>query len=542
MMAERFNTPEHRIIEHRVWAIVSDGDMMEGVAAEAASIAGHLGLGNLTLIYDDNRITIEGSTDLAFSEDVGKRFDGYGFRVWRIDGHDHRQIQDALLAASQETDRPGLIIARTHIAHGSPGKHDSADSHGAPLGPEETAATKANLGWPKEPAFHVPEEVRSVFAARADEGKALREAWSQRFRAWSETNPDGRALWDRYQAREVPDDLFEHLLASLPEPAKVEATRVTSGRILQRAAEAVPSLCGGSADLSPSTKTIIEGSPSVNGATFAGRNIHFGIREHGMGAVLNGMALSGSFIPYGSTFLVFSDYMRPPIRLAALMELQVIYVFTHDSIFLGEDGPTHQPIEQLASLRAVPNLTVIRPADGAETAMAWTVALERRVGPTALILSRQGLPPLTRPEGFDSRDMLRGGYVLAHGGGDVAGSPPAEGPVVLIASGSEVAAALEALAILGAKGIPTRVVSMPAPQFFLTQPEDYRLSVLPPRARKVVIEAALLQGWERVAGNDALMIGIERFGASAPAKTLAGEFGFTGPLIADKVLRFVGKA
>jgi transketolase len=558
MLAERFNTPDARLVEQRVWAIVSDGDMMEGVGSEAASIAGHLGLGNLTFIYDDNHITIEGDTRLAFSEDVGRRFEAYGWTVQRIDGHDHGQIVRALDAAARETARPGLIVARTHIANGSPGKHDTAEAHGSPLGPEEAAATKRNLGWPAEPPFLVPEEVRRLFVERAAEGHRVREEWEKRFAAWSRSHPERRAEWDRYTGRQVPDDIFARLLEAVAPPAataspaatppKPEATRALSSRIIQKAAALVPSLCGGSADLEPSTNTYIKGSPSIARESFAGRNFHFGVREHAMGSILNGLALHGGPIPYGATFLIFSDYMRPPIRLAALMRIQVIYVFTHDSIFLGEDGPTHQPVEQVPGLRSVPNLLLLRPADGPETAMAWSVALQRRDGPTALALTRQPLPPLRRPDGFDHRVMLRGGYVLSEAdqGSTPAGPAPAaagaRGPLTLIATGSEVAPAQEAQGILAAKGIAARVVSMPCPEIFLAQPEDYRRSVVPPGARTVVIEAARPQGWERVAGCDALMIGVERFGASAPYKALAEKFGFTGPLLADRIVRWLGAA
>jgi len=538
----RFNTPDFRIVGHRIWVIASDGDIMEGVQSEAASIAGHLGLGNLTVIYDDNHITIEGETRLAFSEDVGRRFEGYGWSTQRIDGHDHAQIQKALQEAAAENVRPGLIIARTHIAQGSPNKHDSAKAHGEPLGPEEAAATKKAMGWPLEPPFLVPEETRALFAARAEEGRRAREDWRRRFDAWSREHPDKRALWDRYQARSVPEDLFARLLeaatpAGSPGP-KPEATRVSGGRILQRAAELVPSLCGGSADLEPSTKTYIKSSPSISRESFAGRNMHFGVREHGMGAILNGMALHGGPIPYGATFLIFSDYMRPPIRLAAMSHLQVIYVFTHDSVFLGEDGPTHQPVEQLAGLRLVPNLAVVRPADAAEVAMAWTLALGRREGPTALILTRQDLPPLARRADFSPDVMFRGAYVLS----DVAakGRSASAAPVALIASGSEVSPAREAQEILADHGIATRLVSAPCPNLFLEQPEDYRRSVIPPGTRTVVVEAAEPRGWERLAGCDTLLIGVERFGASAPWKVIAEKLGFTAPQIADRVLRWLG--
>jgi transketolase len=546
MAAARFNTPDHPVVSHRTWVIASDGDLMEGVASEAASIAGHLALGNLTVLYDDNRITIEGETALTFSEDVGRRFEAYGWSVQRIDGHDHAAITVALAKAAGETSKPGLIVARTHIAHGSPGKHDSADSHGSPLGPEETAATKKALGWPAAPPFLVPDEVRALFEARAEEGGRARQEWQKRFEAWSRSHPEKRALWDRCHARAVPDDLFDRLLpmvtaapgaaqppGSVPAVGKPEATRVTSGRILQTIAELVPSLCGGSADLEPSTKTFIKGSPSIGRASFEGRNFHFGVREHGMGAVLNGLALHGGTIPYGASFLIFSDYMRPPIRLAAMAGLQVVYVFTHDSVFLGEDGPTHQPIEQVPGLRLVPNLAVVRPADALEVAMAWTLALRRRGGPTALVLTRQDVPPLKRAAGFDPKVLFQGGYVLSEAG-------PGDSRVVLIATGSEVAPAQQAQDLLAAAGIGSRVVSMPSPDEFLDQPEEYRRAVVPPGARAVVIEAARLTGWERVAGRDALLIGLDRFGASAPWKVIAEKLGFTGQAIAERVRGWLG--
>ncbi|MGH9797759.1 MAG: transketolase-like TK C-terminal-containing protein, partial [Candidatus Polarisedimenticolia bacterium] len=337
----------------------------------------------------------------------------------------------------------------------------------------------------------------------------------------------------------------ERLLAAVPQPAKPEATRMTSGKILQAAADLVPSLCGGSADLEPSTMTFLKSSDAIRKESFAGRNFHFGVREHGMGAILNGLALHGGPIPYGATFLIFSDYMRPPIRLAAMIGLQVVYVFTHDSVFLGEDGPTHQPVEQLGGLRLVPNLTVVRPADAAETAMAWALALQRRDGPTALILTRQAVPPLPRPGGFDARLMLRGGYVVQETAAQGSATPPAggaRGGVVLIGSGSEVSVCLEAAAILASKGRASRVVSMPCPDLFLEQDEAYRRSVLPPGSRPVVVEAARLHGWARVAGTDALYLGIDRFGASAPYKVLAEKFGFTGPIVAERVLRFLSGA
>ncbi len=531
-LAARFNTSDRPLIDHRVWALCSDGDIMEGVGSEAASIAGHLKLDNLTLLYDDNHITIEGSTDLALSEDVGKRFEAYGFRVWRIDGHDLEAVHAALDEASRERARPGFVVCRTHIGHGAPHKQDTAEAHGSPLGPEETAETKKNLGWPLEPAFLIPDQARKPYQARAAFGKAARLDWEKRLADWKKGDVEGAKGWDAILERSVPKDLLAQLLGSLPTPAKPDATRNLSGKVIQRAAELVPALAGGSADLEPSTKTWIKGSPAIAPEQFSGRNFHFGVREHAMGSVLNGLALEGGVIPYGATFLIFSDYMRPPMRLAALMELPVVYVFTHDSILLGEDGPTHQPIEQLASLRTVLNLIVVRPADGPETAAAWTLALQRRQGPTALVLTRQDVPVLERPAGFDPALMLKGGYVLTDGGGDL----------VLIASGSEVGSAIEAQKILKDKGVASRVVSMPCPQLFAKEPESYRHAVVPEGSRIVVIEAASLNGWERIAGTDALLIGIDRYGSSAPWKVLQEEFGFTGPKVAARIVSHFGRS
>jgi transketolase len=531
-LAARFNTSDRRLIDHRVWALCSDGDIMEGVGSEAASMAGHLRLGNLTLLYDDNHITIEGSTDLALSEDVGKRFEAYGFRVWRIDGHDLKAIGAALDEASRERSRPGMVVCRTHIGHGAPHKQDTAEAHGSPLGPEETIATKKNLGWPIEPAFLIPDQARTPYRAQAAKGKAARLEWEKRLADWKKGDAEGAKGWDALMERRVPKDILTQLLGALPSPAKPDATRNLSGKILQRAAELVPSLAGGSADLEPSTKTYIKGSPAIAPEAFAGRNFHFGVREHAMGSVLNGLALEGGVIPYGATFLIFSDYMRPPMRLAALMGLQVVYVFTHDSILLGEDGPTHQPIEQLASLRTVLNLVVVRPADGPETAAAWAMALDRDRGPTALVLTRQDVPVLERPAGFDPALMMKGGYVLSDG----------DASLVLIASGSEVGSAIEAQRILSGQGVGSRVVSMASPQVFSEQPEDYRRSVVPEGARIVVIEAASLNGWERIAGTGGLLLGIRRYGASAPWKILQEEFGFTGPKVAASVLKHLGRS
>jgi transketolase len=377
----------------RVFGICGDGDLMEGVSAEASSLAGHLKLANICLIYDDNHITIEGDTELAYSDDAAKRYESYGWFVQKIDGHDHAQIRAALDKATAEKDRPSFIVARTHIANGAPNAHDTSEAHGAPLGDKEIALTKQAIGW-DFPPFTVPKEVYALFAERAAENQKLHAAWSDRFGAWKKEHTDLAKQYDAFLAKEVPADLYEQLQKQLPE--KEDATRNTSNAIQQVVAKLVPSLIGGSADLAPSTKTLIKGSPSVNHGEFAGRNLHFGIREHGMGSICNAMALFGGIIPFGATFLIFSDYMRPAIRLSALMEQQVVWVYTHDSVMLGEDGPTHQPIEQYWTMRLIPNMAFVRPADTLEVAAAWTMAMQRKHGPTALSLTRQKLPNITR--------------------------------------------------------------------------------------------------------------------------------------------------
>jgi transketolase len=522
MTAARFDTPEHRIFGQRVYAIVSDGDLMEGVAAEAASMAGHLGLSNLTCFYDDNKITIEGSTDLAWSEDTAKRFESLGWHVQSIDGHDRGAIRRATNAALGVADRPQLIICRTHIAYGSPGKHDSAKAHGEPLGAEEVAATKRALGWPLEPTFFVPDEVREFYSHRIAAKVKMREEWNGRFAAWRSTQAERVALFDRMTSRGLPADLEAQLLAAVP--PKNDATRSLSNAILQKAAAVAPFLVGGSADLEPSTKTRIQGSPSVRRGEFEGRNFHFGIREHGMGAVMNGIACHGGFVPYGSTFLQFSDYMRASIRLAALMHIQCIYVFTHDSIFLGEDGPTHQPVEHVAALRLIPNLVTWRPADGMETALAWAAALRRTKGPTALVLTRQKTAALPRTS-LDPAAFQRGGYVAFEATG---GTPR----IVLMASGSEIGLAVEARGKLEAEGVPARVVSVPSLETFESQSAEYRRGVVPDGVPALAIEAGVPNPWYRHVGRDGAVIGIQRFGASAPAEVLAEKYGFT----ADRVL------
>lgn len=526
-LAAHFNRPGHTIVDHYVYAIVSDGDLMEGVASEAASLAGHLRLGKLIYLYDDNHITIEGSTDLTFTEDVERRFQAYGWHVQRIDGYDLEAISAAIEAAQAETERPSLIIARTNIGYGSPNKQDTAGVHGAPLGEEEVQLTKENLGWPLEPTFYIPDEALVHFREAVRRGRDQEEEWLARFEAYANAYPDLAAEWTVAMNGEPPDGWEADLPTFKPEDGPL-ATRAASGKVLNAIAARLPTLLGGSADLAPSNNTYLKGYGDFGSENFGARNLHFGVREHAMGSILNGLALHGGIIPYGGTFLVFSDYMRPAIRLAAMTELPLIYVFTHDSIGLGEDGPTHQPIEQLAALRAIPNLTVIRPADAAETAVAWRVTLEHQDGPVALALTRQKLPILDRSKYPSAEGLARGAYVLAD----------AEKPdIVLIASGSEVHLALEARDKLAEEGIATRVVNMPSWELFDQQSQEYRDEVLPPLPT-LAIEAGVPQGWHRYADE---VIGIERFGASAPYKVLWDKYGFTAENVAAIAKRVLGR-
>jgi transketolase len=501
-----------------VYTIAGDGDLMEGVSAEACSFAGHHRLGRLIVFYDDNRITIEGDTNLTFSgEDVGKRYEAYGWHVQRCDGHDFEAMNGALAAAQAETGRPSIIIGRTHIGFGSPNKVDTAEVHGSPLGPEEAKLTKAALGLPADVEFYVPAEDYAAWQARAAQGAAARAAWERKLQAMPAATREALVA---YFEKPVPE------LAKLRpafEAGKGVATRKSAGDALNAYAPAVPWLVGGSADLAPSTNTILKKEGHIAAGEFGGRNLHFGVREHGMGAIMNGMALFGAFKPYGATFLQFADYMRPSVRLAALMGLPVVFVFTHDSIFLGEDGPTHQPVEHLASLRAIPRLKVIRPADANEAAVAWEVAIEATDGPVALALSRQNLVTLDRAgKGLGSADDLRkGGYVLRKESGAAA-------KLILIATGSEVELALKSADALEAEGVPTRVVSMPCVELFAAQPREWRESVLPPTVRRrLVIEAGVRQGWEGFATDEGGFVTQDTFGHSAPAKVLAEHCGFT---------------
>jgi transketolase len=510
---------------HFIYAIVSDGDLMEGVSSEAASLAGHLRLGNLVYLYDSNRITIEGTTDLTFSEDVAKRFDAYGWHTLTVDGHDRAQVEAAIEAGRRETERPTLIVTRTHIGFGAPKKQDSAEAHGTPLGKDEIKATKRGFGLPEDQDFFVPPEVTQLFAARAEEGKREYQDWQTRFAAWRKSHPELASRWDAAHSGTIDDAILEQVRAAAPTGAA--ATRAHSGKVMQRIAELLPDFVGGSADLHPSTSTYMAAYPAVAPGEFGGRNFHFGIREHGMGSVLNGMALYGGFVPFGSTFFVFTDYMRPPIRLASIMRLGVIYVFTHDSIFVGEDGPTHQPVEHLAALRAIPEIVVLRPADGIETALAWTTALARRHGPTALILTRQKLEPVERDQPLPAQTFEQGAYVVSKESG-------AKLDLTLVASGSEVQVAIAAGRLL-APALSVRVVSMPGREIFAAQPEAVRNDVVPAGAPVVVIEAGIRQGWGDVFRQPLLFLGMDRFGASAPTEALAEHFGFTGAAVAARV-------
>jgi transketolase len=525
MLAERFNTSDHKIVDHYTYAICSDGDLMEGVSAEAASLAGFLKLGKVVFFYDDNQITIEGSTDLAFSsEDVEKRFQAYGWHTQRIDGHDHTAIEKAIETARAETDRPSLILSKTRIGFGSPNKEGTAGVHGAALGDEELQKTKENLGWNEEP-FTVPEDALKVYRDAAAESAKAHSQWNELLGQWRQANPDKAKVWDAMINREVPDDLEK----VFPEfkAGEAVATRKASGAVLQALADALPQLVGGSADLAPSNNTLLKNYESITPGKYSGRNLHFGVREHGMGSITNGISLHGGFSPYCATFLIFSDYMRPTVRLAALMKAQTIYVWTHDTIFLGEDGPTHQPVEQISSLRCIPNLFVIRPSDPAEVPYAWEMALRRQDGPTALMLSRQSMPAFDRSSMAPASEIRKGGYVLS----DADGGDP---KVILMAAGSEVQFALEAKDILEKQGTPTRVVAMPCMEVFRRQDADYQEKVLPkPVTKRVAVEAGTRQSWDWLIGLEGAAVTIDnKFGASAPWKTLAKEYGFTGENIA----------
>ncbi len=509
-LAALFNRPGHAIIDHHTYFIASDGDLMEGISHEACSLAGHLKLGKLIGFYDDNRITIDGSTDLALSDNTTRRFESYGWHVQKIaDGNDLKAIDTAITQAKRVTDRPSLIIVRTHIAWGSPHKQDTAEAHGAPLGADEVKATKQNLGWPSLEPFYIREDALEQWRTAKGRGAQLETGWKEKWDSYRTANPDLAAELERRVAGRLPAGWDEGLPVFGPKDA--QATRAASGKVLNAIAAKLPELMGGSADLTGSNNTEIKGGGP-------GRNFHYGVREHAMGAILNGITLHRGFIPFGGTFLIFSDYMRPSIRLAALTRLKPIYVFTHDSIGLGEDGPTHQPIEQLAALRAIPNMTVIRPSDATEVVEAWRAAIAHRDGPVALILTRQKVAVVDRTKYAPAAGLHHGGYVLADS---------LNPDIVLMATGSEVELILGAYERLKAAGRRPRAVSMPCLEYFAKQPEDYRRSVLPPGVRRIAVEAAAPQSWYRWVGENGVITGIERFGESAPYQRIYKEFGLT---------------
>lgn len=512
VLAARFNRPGYMIVDHFTYVLVGDGDLMEGVSHEAASLAGHLGLGRLIVLYDDNGISIDGSTCLTCSDDVALRFQAYGWQVLKCDGHNPLSIYEALSQAKLECNKPSIILCQTHIGYGSP-RQDSSRAHGEPLGEEALTQTKLQLGWPITPDFYVPDEIRQRIAKILPERVLEQAAWEESIQAYSAAQPKLASEWRQFIAGELPED-WENLLQDFPASA-LEATRSASGRVLERLVGRLPTLIGGSADLTPSNNTRSKASKVIARSDYAGEYIHYGVREHAMGAIMNGLALHG-LRPYGGTFLVFSDYMRPAIRMAAMMKLPVIYVFTHDSIGLGEDGPTHQPVEQLCALRAIPNLVVNRPADSLETLAAWKIALQRRDGPTALILSRQALPSLSKTGDFASR----GAYIL----NDLEGKTP---DLVVIGTGSELQVAVEAYAKLLQKGKLAQIISMPSWELFDHQTQEYKRMLLPEGVPVFAVEAGITLAWPRYAASAETVIGIDHFGASAPYQKLMEEFGFT---------------
>jgi transketolase len=544
-LAARYGRDGHAPIDHRTWVIASDGDLMEGVASEAASLAGHLRLGKLICLYDDNAVTLSASTDITFSEDRARRFEAYGWQTIRVtDGNDVDAIDAALTAARGETARPSLILVRTHLGFGSP-VQDTFKAHGSPLGPADVTKTKQKLGWPVEPPFLIPAAALDRFRAALPRGARAEAEWNQRLTAYAEAFPElARELRVRLHD-ELPDG-WDAAIPSFPGDPKGMATRVAGGKVMNSVAAKLPALFGGSADLDPSTHTELKGlgdfavapgaeSTASNAAerSRAGRNLHFGVREHAMGAIVNGLAAHGGFVGYGSTFLVFADYMRPPIRLAALMGLHVIHVFTHDSLALGEDGPTHQPVEHLASLRAIPRLTLIRPCDANETAVAWQVAIETRDRPVLLALTRQDVATLDRTLYASAQGLRRGAYVLSD-------SPGATPRLILIATGSEVGLIVAAAERLRAEGVAVRCVSMPSWELFDAQPESYRDDVLPPTVpARLAVELGIAQGWHRYVGAHGDVLGVDKFGASAPAEVLLAEYGFSVDAVVARARRLL---
>ena len=534
-LAHNYNRPGHEVIDHRIYGIVSDGDLQEGIASEAASLAGTLRLGKLIYLYDDNDVSIEGNTDIAFAENVAQRFQAYGWHViGPIDGMDPACVDAAIKQAIGDASRPTLIICRTIIGYGSPNKAGTASAHGEPLGEEEVRLVRERLRWPYSEPFTVPPEALAHFREAQGRGKRRQAQWQERFEAYRRAHSEDSAALEQALRGDLPEGWDRDLDGLFSPDDKPVATREASGRVMNAIADRVQTFTGGSADLAPSTKTLLKDHGHYGFEDYCGNNMHFGVREHAMGAIANGMALHGGTVPYTATFLIFSDYMRPSIRLGALMRQRVVYIFTHDSIGLGEDGPTHQPIEQLMALRAIPDLVVLRPADATETAEAWRVALERRNGPTTLVLSRQNLPMLDRRTLGPASGVQKGGYILWE-----ASSKP---EVILMGTGSEVHIAMEAGRQLHEQGTAARVVSLPSWELFEAQPQEYRDSVLPPQNRaRVSIEAGSPMGWEHYVGLDGAAIGIARFGASAPATVLYEKFGVTSQRMVEEATRVLGK-
>jgi len=533
-LAEHYNKPRHTIIDHYTYGIVSDGDLMEGVSSEAASLAGTLKLGKLIYPYDDNDISIEGDTDISFTEDVAGRFKAYGWQViGPVDGFSISAISSAIEKARKETVKPSLIICKTIIGYGSPNKAGTASAHGEPLGEDEVLLSKKELGWPYKEPFTIPEEALNHMRKALEKGSSSHKEWQHKLASYRDLFPEEAFKLEQSLKGELPDGWDDGLSELFKEQAKPMATRQASGEVLNFLSKRIHSLMGGSADLAPSTKTIMKDRGHFGAHNRLGHNLHFGVREHAMGAIANGLALHGGIIPYTATFLIFYDYMRPAVRLAALMGLRVIFIFSHDSVGLGEDGPTHQPVEQLAGLRSVPNLVTIRPADAHEVAIAWQVALIRKQGPTALILSRQKLPTIERNGGLSpAKNLKRGGYILWQ-----ASDKP---EIALIATGSEVSIALEAGRKLKEQGVSARVISLPSWELFDAQPEDYRNSILPPELKaRIAIEAASPMGWERYTGDQGIIIGINRFGASSPGSIIYDKFGLTADNIVQKTHNLV---
>lgn len=533
-LAKHYNRLGHDIIDYHTYGLVSDGDLMEGIAAEAASFAGSLKLGKLIYLYDSNQISIEGSTDLTFTDDTVKRFDAYGWHTQFVkDGNDTDAV-DTALATAKKDPRPSLIVLHTRIGFGSPNKHDTAGAHGSPLGEDEVAKTKRNLGWPAKPAFYIPDEALEHMRKSIDAGRAHEQQWNEKFEAYRKEFPElANELQNLTSGRRSND--WEAALPVFSADENPMATREASGKIINALAPVLPLFVGGSADLGPSNNTELKDFPDITGSKWDenARNIHFGVREHAMGGIMNGMALSKAIVPFGGTFLIFSDYMRASMRLAALMGLQVVYVLTHDSIGQGEDGATHQPVEQLAALRAIPNMTVIRPADATETVEAWRQALLNTDGPTALVLTRQKLPVFDRTVLAPAKDANRGAYVIKDAGGTA--------DIILIATGSEVSIALEAAETLAGKKIQARVVSMPSTKLFEQQDKTYKDSVLPPKiTKRLGIEAASAWGWDRYVGPDGTTICLDEFGASAPGTVMMKKYGFTADNIIKQAVKLLG--